>query len=81
MSNNQIEAYDRLVGMMSQGNSKWVDKSEVVPPDVFREQDEKGQLDKESLAQEIGFIAEMIVEFASDIADEAVEGLMGEAVE
>lgn len=73
-----VKAYDRLVEMMNTMSTKIVDHSEVVPPDVYWEQDKQGRLDKESLAEEINTIAEMIIEFASDIADEALEKLTSE---
>tara|TARA_R100001440_G_C2467554_1_gene111054 strand:- start:243 stop:512 length:270 start_codon:yes stop_codon:yes gene_type:complete len=76
MSDNyEIKCYARLVGMMDNGSTKIVDHSEVVPPEVFWEQDRLGQLDRASLIEEINFMAEMVVEFASDIADEAVDQL------
>ena len=73
--NYEIKCYARLVGMMDNGSTKIVDHSEVVPPEVFWEQDRLGQLDRASLIEEINFMAEMVVEFASDIADEAIEHL------
>lgn len=75
IENYQIKCYERLVGMMNNGSTKIVDHSEVVPPEVFWEQDRLGQLDRASLIEEINSITEMVVEFATDIADEAVDQL------
>ena len=73
-----IRTYARLIEMMSNGDAKWVDKSEFVPPSFFWEQEEKGQLDRETLVEELGTISEMIVDFACDLAEEAVEHLSKE---
>lgn len=70
--NYEINCYHRLVGMMK---NEIVDFSEVVPPEVFWEQDRLGQLDRASLIEEINSITDMVVKFATDIADEAIEHL------
>lgn len=75
IENYEIKCYARLVGMMDNGNTKVVDPEYVTPPEVFWEQDRLGQLDRASLIEEINFIHEKVVEFASHIADEATEHL------
>lgn len=65
--NRMILLYASLIDTLNTADTKTVDKSEIVPPYVFEDQDAAGEVDYDGLMAEIMHVLDLLHDKVTDL--------------